>query len=1126
MRDAATQAQIDAAAPGESTWLSANAGSGKTRVLTDRVARLLLDGVDPQNILCLTYTKAAASEMQNRLFKRLGAWAMMPDPALRAGLAELGVDGTIDPQRLNVARTLFALAIETPGGLKIQTIHSFCAGLLRRFPLEAAVSPQFTEMENRAAELLRVEVVEEIARGPDARLVDGIARYLSDVNLARFTAAIASKGDLFLTMPERGVLATVFGLSGNATRAQAFDMAIGGDEAGLVADIVAGFADQSATYQKFAAELATVDLQSPQQSDLDKLFGLFLYATDKTSKSRNFPQRNHGKAVEAAASFIDDLHGWMDRTEAAYHHLLALAALERTTTLYAFATRFVPAYRARKALSAKVDFDDLIGKARALLSDPRVADWVLYKLDGGIDHILVDEAQDTSPAQWDVVRLLAGEFAAGEGAQPDRKRTIFVVGDKKQSIYSFQGADPEGFDRMYGHFSGELGRVATELFDRKLEYSFRSAAEILRVVDMTFTGEKADGLEKAVFHRAFKKNMPGRVDLWPVIPKTEAAKPGPDDWWQPLDQVGEQHHSVLLAHRIATEIQRMIAQETIPVEDGTTGTYQRRPITPGDFLILVRGRKSGLFSEIIRACKKADLAIAGADVLKIGDELAVRDIAALLRFLALPEDDLSLACALRSPLFNWSEQQIFTLAHRRPDKAYLWQSLRDQTDLHGPTLAILNDLRGQADFLRPYDLIARILTRHGGRKALLARLGDEAEDGIDALLAQALVYEAGEVPSLTGFLEWLDSDEVTVKRQMDAAGDRIRVMTVHGAKGLEAPIVILPDTAKPREDVRDELLPAGDHLIWKPTKPEMPPAVLEIREQMLARDARERRRLLYVAMTRAEKWLIVAAAGDVGETDQSAYGMVEQGVEAAGAVTVTLPFGPVRRVAERDFERLALIIPPEPPVQIVNVPVFGTVTPWGPADRTIAPTALGGDKVLPGDATGGEADAAKARGSMLHSLMEHLPLWPVADRPRIGQALIDAAPDDLGDTTGLLDDALRLLVAPHLAHLFGPNTLAEVDISATLSEIGGARLHGSIDRLIIAPDRILAIDFKSNRLVPATAAQTPEGILRQMGAYRAALAQIYGDRTVEVAILWTATAELMPLAASLTQTALGRVTMP
>ncbi len=1126
MRNAATEAQIVAANPGESTWLSANAGSGKTRVLTDRVARLLLDGVDPQNILCLTYTKAAASEMQNRLFKRLGAWAMMPDDALRTELADLGATGAIDPQRLNAARTLFALAIETPSGLKIQTIHSFCAGILRRFPLEAEVSPQFTEMEDRAAELLREAVVEDMARGPDVGLVDGIARYLSDDKLAGFTKAVAAKGDRFLAMPDQATLAQVFGLSADASAEQAVSIACIGGEVDLVADIVAGFAGQTPMYLNFAADLASVNLVAPQQADLDVLFNLFLYSKDQSSKSTNYPQSNHKKAVEAAAPFIDDLHAWMDRTATAHQHLLAVAALERTLALYAFATRFVPAYRARKVLSGQVDFDDLIGKARALLSDPQVAAWVLFKLDGGIDHILVDEAQDTSPAQWDVVRLLAGEFAAGEGAQPDRKRTIFVVGDKKQSIYSFQGADPEGFDRMYAHFSTELGRVATDLFDRRLEYSFRSAAEILRVVDLTFTGDNADGLEREVFHRAFKIDMPGRVDLWPVIEKADTPKPGPDDWWQPVDTVGEHHHTVQLANRIATEIARMIAVETIPVEVGKTGIYQRRPITPGDFLILVRGRVSGLFTEIIRACKKADLPIAGADVLKIGEELAVRDITALLRFLALPEDDLSLACALKSPLFGWTEQQLYTLAHHRPEKTFLWQHLRGQTDLHGATLAILNDLRGQADFLRPYDLIARILTRHGGRKALLARLGDEAADGIDALLAQALAYETSDVPSLTGFLEWLDSDDVTVKRQMDAASDRIRVMTVHGAKGLEAPIVILPDMAKPKTDLRDDLLPAGDHLIWKTAKPESPPAVLAIRDAMLEADERERRRLLYVAMTRAEKWLIVAAAGDVGEGDESAYGMVAQAVEEAGAVTVEMSFGQVRRVAERAFEALELVDASTPAVTTVCPPVFGPVAPWSAADRTVAPSGLGGAKVLPGDVTEGDADQAMARGSLIHALLEHLPLWPAADRARIGRALIDAVPDDVGDTTGLVDDAAHLLDMPHLAHLFGAETLAEVGITATLPELGGLRVHGTIDRLIVTPDSVLAVDFKTNRLVPVTPEQTPEGLLRQMGAYRAALGQIYADHRIEIAVLWTATGDLMPLSASLTQPALGRVTMP
>lgn len=1122
----ATQRQIEAANPLNSTWLSANAGSGKTRVLTDRVARLLLNGTDPQNILCLTYTKAAASEMQNRLFQRLGAWAMMDDARLRAELRDLGELGSIDADLMRQARVLFAGAIETPGGLKIQTIHSFCAGLLRRFPLEAGISPQFTEMEDRAAELLRAEIIDNMVLGDDADVVHGLARHFSGEGLGKITAEIASHAARFQDQIDDMDLAASLGLTPNSSRDDAITIAFDGTEAEIVNGLTEAFSGQSKTYVAFAADLAALNLANPQWDDLNVLFSRFLYAKDKTSKSVNFPQSNHGKAVEAMAPIAADVHAWMDRTAAAFQHLKACAALEKTRALYAFASKFVLQLDDAKLRRGMLSFDDQIRKARALLTDPLVAQWVLFRLDGGIDHILVDEAQDTSPDQWAVIQNLAQEFASGEGAHPDRERTIFVVGDKKQSIYSFQGADPEGFDRMRDHFRAELGKVAVDLQDLSLEHSFRSSMAILNLVDRTFVGERAEGLEAKVSHRAFKENMPGRVDLWPAI---EPENSGDHDqpWFKPIDSKGARHHTVRLAEQIANEIHRMIKSETIPAEIGRTDSFERRPITAGDILILVQ-RRSDLFGEIITACKAKGLDVAGADRLKLGAELAVKDITALLQFVALPEDDLSLAAALRSPLFGLSEQQLFALAHGRAKGRYLWQNLRDAPAM-ADVYAVLDDLLSNADFLRPYDLIGRILTRHNGRKLLLARLGPEAEDGIDALLTQALSYERAAVPSLTGFLNWLKTEDVQVKRQMDAAGDRIRVMTVHGSKGLEAPIVILPDTAKNTKanEVRSEIYRADPNVLWKVRKDDMPPPMVQIHDEMVAAQSRERRRLLYVAMTRAEKWLIVCAAGDTGDLDDSWYSTVADGMAHAGAVTHPLPGGEGLRLAHLDWESL----PKSGTKPAINTnptpPSFGSVPAPNRDLGTFSPSSLSGAKVMPEDPSSFDVDAAMLRGTLIHMLLEHLPLYPVADRPVIGRALMQAQPNpiDPDETETLIAQTCALIVAPHLAHVFADSALSEVDITANIAALGGRRMHGTIDRLIITDDSVLIVDFKSNRLVPDQSDKTPLGLVRQMAVYRDAIAQIYPDHRISAAILWTATAELMTLADALLDTSLEGVTV-
>ncbi len=1099
-RNAASEAQFRAARPDASTWLAANAGSGKTKVLTDRVARLLLRGVEPQHILCLTYTKAAASEMQNRLFQRLGEWAMLPDTKLRAALVDLGAEDAAE-EGLAQARTLFARAIETPGGLKIQTIHSFCSSLLRRFPLEAGVSPQFSEMEDRAATLLRAEIVEDMAMGPEAHVVEAAANFVGGLDFDALTAEICRQQAGFDPDADAAHLAEVFGLPEGYSRAALMAEVFLRNEAEILSRTVEMLRTGGTNDNKAADKLARItEITAAILPVLEDVFLSGKGAKEPfTAKIGSFPTK---KLQANFPDLMDQLEPLMARVETARARRLALEAMGKSLVLHDFARVFLPEYERRKQLRGWLDFDDLIVKARNLLNDPAVANWVLYRLDGGIDHILVDEAQDTSPVQWDVVEKLAQEFTAGEGARAEVERTIFVVGDKKQSIYSFQGADPDAFDRMQAEFGRRLEDKGEGLQNASLAFSFRSSAAILGLVDVVFDGQVRAGFAPDAKHQAFKSDLPGRVDLWPLVEKTEDEDDG--DWTDPVDRPSPRHHAVILAERIAGQIKEMIdSSVTIPEDGPERGTFQRRPVHAGDFLILVQ-RRSDLFSEIIRACKAADLPIAGADRLKVGAELAVKDIAALLRFLALPEDSLSLAEALKSPIFGWSEQQLFDLAHRRLE-THLWPALRNRGDDFPETMAILNDLRGQADFLRPFDLIERILTRHQGRAKLLGRLGVEAEDGINALLSQALAYERTDVPSLTGFLVWMQTDELEIKRQMGAASSMIRVMSVHGSKGLEAPIVILPDTTKRRPSPPSEVMEVEGTPLWRVSSDQMPPAMEAAKALGQEKQANERLRLLYVALTRAEKWLIVAGAGDLDKEGDSWYQRVDSAMRTMGALPFDAPGGEGLRWAHGDWTALPFVPSDTTEAEEITLPeVFQRpALPYVAPPATLRPSEdLGGAKALPGD-SGLDEEAAKARGTALHLLLEHLPLLDPADWDSRAEAI--AAHEDWAN---LLDEARRVLQSPVCAEVFAPEALAEVTISAPFGE---GRLHGVIDRLVITPDHVLAVDFKSNATVPATPEACPEGLLRQMGAYAEALRQIYPDRTIKTAILWTRTAQLMPL---------------
>ena len=1122
-RDDATQRQVDAADPRASTWLSANAGSGKTRVLTDRVARLLLEGTEPQNILCLTYTTAAAGEMQNRLFSRLGKWAMMEDGALRADLEKMGAGPAPDGDTLREARRLFARAIETPGGLKIQTIHSFCAMILRRFPLEAGISPQFREMDEISAQHALMDTLDAMASGKGAAEIDAVVRYLHDKNLISFAKQVAKERDFFFSPCSTDDLRTALGLTPQDSHETAFAHALDGGKA-VVDQLKDVRSALSPKYREDLAVLEQIDFSAPSREGYEAACRMFIDSKNEPKIGR-YPQTNHKQVRAVCDHFLDEIDAWIAQVAEARDTVLSLDALPKSVALHGFGQKFVSLYEERKLRAGLVDFDDLIRKARLLLTDAAVAQWVLFKLDGGIDHILVDEAQDTSPAQWDVVRALASEFASGEGAQPERERTIFVVGDKKQSIYSFQGADPAGFDRMRAHFDGQLSAIEKRLASLTLQHSFRSSHAILSLVDRCFESDRGAGLDDDMNHIAFKEALPGRVDLWPALEVSQKAE-DETAWYDPVDLPSEEHHDIRLAEMIADEIGRMIREETIPDEDENHQII-RRPVRAGDFLILVR-KRAGLGEQIIRACKAKELNVAGADRLIVSDSLAVRDVLALLNFLALPEDSLSLATSLKSPLFGWSEQELFTLAHHRRQE-YLWPALREAKDQHEDTFAILTDLRDQADFLRPYELIQRILIQHGGRLRLLARLGEEAEDSLDALLSQALDYERSATPSLTGFLCWITGGETQLKRELDSAGDRIRVMTVHGSKGLESPIVILPDTVADSSRQTEQFFQSASTLLWAPNKNERPRAIHGLADEAEQRQNEEKRRLLYVAMTRAEKWLIVAGAGKQGTSPFNWYQTVSDGMQAAGALPCVMPSGEGLRLAHLDWEAPPLkehapLRPTRP-----QRPVFGK-TPTPPkTQRTLAPSDLGGAKVVAeATADGASEEVALATGRLMHRLLEYLPAMPPEERGAVARMICDNDPDAalVPNAKQIAIDAVSLVGEPSLGFLFNSDGLSEVPVTAALPELDGRRMHGTIDRLIVNERTVLSVDFKTNRIVPERPEDTPEAILRQLGAYASALKQFYPDHAIHSAVLWTAEAKLMPVPEELILEALRRSAVP
>jgi ATP-dependent helicase/nuclease subunit A len=783
----------------------------------------------------------------------------------------------------------------------------------------------------------------------------------------------------------------------------------------------------------------------------------------------------------------------------------------------------VDTYQARKRLHAELDYDDLVLAALDLLRRDGVAQWVLFKLDGGLDHVLIDEAQDTNPDQWEIVTLLAEEFFVGEDPG-GRLRTVFAVGDAKQSIYSFQRADPGAFGKMRAHFEERVSTVSQTWRTVPLEISFRAAEPLLQAVDAVFKAPvAADGVGlagEAIRHIAARVGHAGHVELWPGAP------PPPDetDDLPPDNPIRNANAHTRLARAVAATIEGWLkAGEMLPSRD--------RKLRAGDIMVLVR-RRNAFVEDLLRELKQRGVPVAGADRLTLSEQLAVKDLVALGQFLLLPEDDLTLAVVLKGPLFGVSEEQLFTLAYDR-GKRSLWSRLltRGADDLLlARAVETLRGLLARADFAPPYELYADILGAGGGRKAMLERLGPEAEDPIEEFLALALAYEREHVPSLQGFLHWLVSGDIEVKRDLaEQQRDEVRIMTVHGAKGLEAPVVFMPDTMQ-LPDPRGQLLwTEQDGLpLWRPHREFACAHYATERQALRRRELQEYRRLLYVALTRAqdrlyicgwqtrnggkdaETWHTLCRAGLTGIAEAfdfdtapligEADGWTGEGLRLSAA-QVAAPTRDSRDIAAPLLAALpAWLDQPAPDEPDPPKPLLPS-RPAGSEPATLSPLAEGG------------RDRFK-RGLLVHRLLQTLPALPEAERTAAARRFLALPVHALGadEQADICLETIAVLETPEFAPLWGPNAQAEVPV---VGLIGGRALSGQVDRIVVTPERVLIVDYKTVRPPPRSETEVSAVYLQQLASYRAALERIYPDRPVACAILWTEAPRLMPISPDL-----------
>lgn len=1141
-----THLQFAAADPEHSVWVGASAGTGKTKVLTDRVLRLLLSDVQPEKILCLTFTNAAAAEMANRINEQLGKWTIMPEDVLVSRLTELTATPP-DSEKTRQARRLFAEVLDTPEGLKIQTIHSFCQSLMRQFSLEAGIAPHFTLIdEDTAAELLaeaRLKLLTIASAAEDVRgkklqeSVSVIACQLHESSLSNLLKELTNaraKLESIITLHGGmdGLIAALYqelgveqhedeqGLKQAVCQSGAFD------HKGLkecCAALLAGSVKEQPRGEMMAAWLAA----TPEERiiRLNEYIQLFLTKADLEPRAAlaNKPTFKKYPAIE------EILQTEQRRIQHFVEKRKALRTASLTRHLLCLAEALLVEYHTLKSAHAFLDFNDLILNSVRLLNTPKVSEWILYKMGGGIDHILVDEAQDTSPEQWQIIDNICANFFQ-DNEQLHVGRTIFVVGDEKQSIFSFQGADPLNFNKMHTLFRQKTELASKSFRSISLDRSFRSTSAVLQVVDKVFEPEPLRAAvcssDEIIRHDAHRKGHAGRVELWPPI--SPPPKEEDDEAWEPP-----------LKHRMEYNTQKILAEliaHTIGcwLEEKRLLPSQDRPIKAGDILILVRRRKE--FSHyLVTALKKRQIPVAGADRMVITDNLAVMDMMALCRFLLLPQDDLTLATVLKTPLFGISEEDLFTLAYDR-GKLSLWNRLKTmqaQNPLYQTAYDKLAALLIQADKLSPFELCSLVLEVEGGRRKFTGRMGEEMSDALDEFLSLALNYEQTHIPSLQGFIHWLETGSTEVKRDMEQGKDQVRIMTVHGSKGLQAPIVFLPDTTQTPSN-RSSLLWNDELVLWPGGAANNTSLAQMIKERNKQKELEEYQRLLYVGLTRAEDEMIICGwQGKKAMPEECWYNVVKSALlaleetkklpfeipedlgytlpETIAPITLSLchtqEIAPVPRKTTQNIMQQEVMLP-----SFLLKPLPTEQLPASP----LMPSLLV-EEEEPSRSPLQRQDNRFQRGLLIHKLLQFLPDIAPDQRQYTIDTLLarygrDFHPAAKGE---IKKQVLTLLRHPAFSPVFGTNSQAEVPISGTVTLSGKQqRISGQIDRLLVNDTHVLVIDYKTNQHPPETLETVPPAYIAQMRAYHALLQQLYPDKQIECALLWTQIPLLMPVSNS------------
>ena len=1136
-----TSDQVKASDPLRTAFVAASAGTGKTHVLIARLVRLMLSGTPPAELLCLTFTKAAAAEMKTRLYGELSQWTSLSDRDLTNRLSTRFAL-TADGDMLKRARRLFTETLDLSDELRIQTFHSFCQSILGRFPLEAGLLPGFRAAEDAEAKAAMAEARDEALN--TSLTSEAFASY---IRLIADRTTEGTFGDLMHDLRgEQAILDLGFQHHRSVgAYLNALDTALGiagMDREALLVEAFSSFPipqhlmqhlhdvmnGGTKTDQTNAQHLARyIDLHENGANEAKYAALSNWLLTKEGLLAKRLITKAALKLDPAVEPLIDDLAVWMD----ALRDKLARRLLsDQSAALIVIGYLQLEAYGRVKQQEGLVDFADMVDRTVNLLSDQQSTDWILFKLDQEISHILVDEAQDTNADQWRVVDAIAAEFFAGKGVDKSNKdedgetvRTVFAVGDEKQSIFSFQGAEPDKFVSERSKLSRratEAGLIASTI---PMNQSFRSGRAVLSLVDAVFSDGDEAGAgvlfgQEMLQHDTARKGAAGSVEIWPL--EQEEERSAEDPWSLPVEQTIGNRAEDRLAGRIATHIYHTLNDKRLLESRG-------RPIRPGDIMVLVRRRK-GFVDQLTRALETYGIAVAGRDRMTLTDELAVMDLMALARSALLPDDDLTLATVLKGPFIGLTEDQLFTLAHDRGNQSLFQRlaALADKDDTFKPAHTRYQTLIRDAERLDCAPYFASILEEHRGRAALLAQLGEDAADPINAFLERADQFDRQERGSLLGFLKHMEKAGSELKRDLEGAGNAVRIMTAHASKGLQAPIVYLADTTSLPDTSRDKRLiawpqPAGGPplLLWSSDIKGLE-FLDTLKKRRDSQAIEEYNRLLYVALTRAEDHLFITGVeGYRTPSDKCWYAAINRAFDRLDGVEnlsgdrrhYHIPQSDPVSAATGDDDAAPPALPPEwlalkpGPDPEPQRPLRPSQMRPAPAKATLTSLFSEAEKRDKG------GPDPMALGVIMHQAFEWLAGVPGESRrdqavrffeTRLGTDSVDARTNQV----------MAVFDHPDLADLMGGKGRSEVGLSGRIDlKDGPTNVTGRIDRLLVTDREIVFADFKTGERVAKTASDVPPETLYQMALYGKVLRKIYPDRPLRAVLIYTENATVVDL---------------